>query len=121
VSIAEEIVASVTDDGLLAAGRPVLVMLSGGRDSTCLLDVAVTVAGTPAVSALHVNYGLRNAAEADEQHCRSLCERLGVGLDVTHPGTPAASKPSSVTEATISSAILTPAPQRAPGTARWAR
>jgi tRNA(Ile)-lysidine synthase len=89
VSIAEEIVASVTDDGLLAAGRPVLVMLSGGRDSTCLLDVAVTVAGTPAVSALHVNYGLRNAAEADEQHCRSLCERLGVGLDVTHPGTPA--------------------------------
>jgi tRNA(Ile)-lysidine synthase len=88
VSVAEEILAAVRDEGLLALGRPVLVMLSGGRDSTCLLDVAVTVAGTPAVTALHVNYGLRDAAEADEQHCRSLCERLGVELAVTRPGAP---------------------------------
>jgi tRNA(Ile)-lysidine synthase len=34
------------------------------------------------VAALHVNYGLRAAAEQDEAHCRALCERLGVGLTV---------------------------------------
>ena len=28
-----------------AAGRPVVVLLSGGRDSTCLLDLAVAIAG----------------------------------------------------------------------------
>ena len=88
MSVAEEIVASVREEGLLTPGRPVLVMLSGGRDSTCLLDVAVTVAGTPAASALHVNYGLRDAAQADEQHCRSLCKRLGVELAVTRPTRP---------------------------------
>jgi tRNA(Ile)-lysidine synthase len=78
---------AVREGGLLAAGRPVLVMLSGGRDSTCLLDLAVRVSpGT--VAALHVNYGLRDAAAGDERHCAGLCERLGVGLEVRRPQRP---------------------------------
>jgi tRNA(Ile)-lysidine synthase len=65
--------------GLVAAGEPLLVMLSGGADSTCLLDVAVTLGAR--VTALHVNYGLRGAeSDGDEEHCRVLCERLGVPL-----------------------------------------
>ncbi|MBW3653369.1 MAG: tRNA lysidine(34) synthetase TilS [Actinobacteria bacterium] len=68
--------------GLLAAQEPVVVLLSGGRDSVCLLDLAARLAGPRAVSALHVNYGLRAAAGADEAFCRSLCERLGVALVV---------------------------------------
>ena len=35
-------------------------MLSGGRDSVCLLDLAVRLLGAEAVTALHVNYGLRD-------------------------------------------------------------
>jgi tRNA(Ile)-lysidine synthase len=66
--------------GLLAPGAPVVVLLSGGRDSVCLLDVAVRLAGPAAVSALHVNYGLRDAAGGDEELCRALCARLGVEL-----------------------------------------
>ena len=76
--------ARVGEGGLLAAGVPVLAMFSGGRDSTCLLDVAVALLGPGAVRALHVNYGLRAAAAEDERHCRSVCERLGVELHV-HP------------------------------------
>jgi tRNA(Ile)-lysidine synthase len=72
--------------GLLAPGRPVVVLLSGGRDSTCLLDLAVRIGGE--VSALHVNYGLRDAAEDDERHCRELCERLGARLAVRRPRPP---------------------------------
>jgi tRNA(Ile)-lysidine synthase len=67
---------------LLERGRPVVVLLSGGRDSVCLLDVAVALAGPGGVRALHVNYGLREAAEGDEAHCRALCGELGVPLDV---------------------------------------
>ena len=78
----------VTADGLLAPSRSVVVMYSGGRDSTCLLDLAVRIAGAPPVSALHVNYGLRAAADADERHCAELCERLGVRLDVCRPVRP---------------------------------
>ncbi len=67
---------------LLPAEKPVVVLLSGGRDSVCLLDVAVRLAGPQAVTALHVNYGLRDASGADESFCRELCEQLGVKLDV---------------------------------------
>ena len=66
--------------GLVREGEPLLVMLSGGADSVCLLDVAVEVGAR--VSALHVNYGLRPEAAGDEAHCRALCERLGVRLHV---------------------------------------
>jgi tRNA(Ile)-lysidine synthase len=78
----------VAATGLLPSGQPVVVLLSGGRDSVCLLDVAVRLAGPHAVSALHVNYGLRNAANADEAFCRELCERLGVALEVQRTARP---------------------------------
>ena len=40
------------------------------------------------MSALHVNYGLRDEAGDDEQLCRELCERLGVGLTVESVSAP---------------------------------
>ncbi len=83
--------ARVRDDGLLASGRPVVVLLSGGRDSTCLLDLAVRVAGTGAVTALHVNYGIRASAGEDELHCHELCASLGVELGVCRPPGPPSS------------------------------
>jgi tRNA(Ile)-lysidine synthase len=78
----------VQAERLLVEGRPVVVLLSGGRDSTCLLDLAVRISGADAVCALHVNYGLRDAADHDEEHCRRLCERLGVPLEVEQPRRP---------------------------------
>jgi tRNA(Ile)-lysidine synthase len=74
--------------GLSARGKSVVVMLSGGRDSVCLLDVAVAVRGVAEVSALHVNYGLRREADGDERHCATLCEQLGVGLTIHREGRP---------------------------------
>lgn len=63
-----------------------LALLSGGRDSVCLVDTLV--ARGEDVAALHVNYGLRAEADADEALCRDLCERLGVPLHVHRPGPP---------------------------------
>ena len=79
----------VREDGLLAPGRPVLVLLSGGRDSTCLLDLAVRVAGSSAVTALHANYGIRASADEDERHCHEVCASIGVRLEVHRPARPA--------------------------------
>jgi tRNA(Ile)-lysidine synthase len=76
--------------------RPVLAMYSGGRDSTCLLDVAVALLGRESVSALHVNYGLRETADADERHCAELCERLGVELRVVRAGGRTDSEPGNL-------------------------
>ncbi len=110
--VAQQVLESVREGGLLApddrtpvrdggrvGGRPILVMLSGGRDSTCLLDVAVALLGADAVSALHVNYGLREQAGDDERHCAAFCRQLGVELHVVHadprqaPGAPATRQP----------------------------
>jgi tRNA(Ile)-lysidine synthase len=78
----------VREEGLLAAGRPVVVLLSGGRDSTCLLDVVVRVTGASAVTALHVNYGIRESAGGDDRHCHELCASVGVALEVRRPRPP---------------------------------
>jgi tRNA(Ile)-lysidine synthase len=63
-----------------------VVMLSGGRDSVCLLHM--TVASGAPVTALHVNYGLRPDADADEAFCRELCASLDVPLHVVRAGEP---------------------------------
>jgi tRNA(Ile)-lysidine synthase len=68
--------------GLVVAGEPLLVMLSGGADSVCLLDIAIELEA--GVSALHVNHGLRGAeSEEDARFCR---ERLRAEV-VDAPGT----------------------------------
>ncbi len=79
---------AVRAGGLLQPGTPVVAMLSGGRDSVCLLDLAVRVLGADAVVALHVNYGLRDDSDADEDHCLALCERLGARLEIKRPRRP---------------------------------
>src|SRR5438067_455934 len=79
---------AVRDGGLLAPPEPVVAMLSGGRDSVCLLDVAVAERSARTVSAVHVNYGLREQADADERHCAALCDALGVGLRVVRERRP---------------------------------
>jgi tRNA(Ile)-lysidine synthase len=84
--MAEQLLDRVRATGLLGAGDDVLVLLSGGRDSVCLLDVAVELGC--AARALHVNYGLRAEADDDEAHCRALCERLGVALAVHRASRP---------------------------------
>jgi tRNA(Ile)-lysidine synthase len=85
---AEELLERVVAGGLIATPAPLVVMVSGGRDSVCLLDLAVRARPPREVTALHVNYGLREEADADERHCAELCERLGVALEAERPQRP---------------------------------
>jgi tRNA(Ile)-lysidine synthase len=87
----DRVLEQVRAGGLLPAGGSAVVLLSGGRDSVCLLDVVVRVGGDAGrVSAVHVNYGLRDEAGDDERHCVELCERLGVALTIERPRRPEA-------------------------------
>jgi tRNA(Ile)-lysidine synthase len=86
--VEREIRNAVATAGLLEPQRPLIAMISGGRDSTCLLDVAVSLLGAGVVRALHVNFGLRAEADGDERHCAQLCARLGVPLEVARAGAP---------------------------------
>ena len=68
------------ESGLLRPGEPLLVMLSGGGDSVALLDIAIRLGAS--VTALHVNYGLREGAQDDEEFVRELAGRMDVPLHV---------------------------------------
>jgi tRNA(Ile)-lysidine synthase len=89
---AAAIEAAVRAEGLLEPGRATVVLLSGGRDSVCLLDLAVRIAGPGAVAALHVDYGLRPESGADADHCAALCDALGIALHVRRAGAPAGNR-----------------------------
>jgi tRNA(Ile)-lysidine synthase len=86
--IGDELLQRVEAGGLIAGPAPLVALLSGGRDSVCTLDLAVRARGVEAVTALHVDYGLREEAGGDERHCVELCERLGVALEVERPRRP---------------------------------
>jgi tRNA(Ile)-lysidine synthase len=66
--------------------EPLLVLVSGGGDSVALLDLAVRAGAS--VSALHVNYGLREGASGDEELVRQLCDSLDVPLFVERVALP---------------------------------
>lgn len=69
------------------AGRPLLLALSGGADSTALA-LALNRLGLP-LRACHVNHGQRaESADADEEFCRELCGRLGIKLHVVKASLP---------------------------------
>jgi tRNA(Ile)-lysidine synthase len=75
--------------GLVEPDARHVVLVSGGRDSVCLLDVIAQICGSAALCALHVNYGLRGeASDGDERHVRMLCERAQIELVVHHAAPP---------------------------------
>jgi tRNA(Ile)-lysidine synthetase-like protein len=71
----------IREHDLIPAGGEVVCLVSGGADSTCLWHVLRELGY--AVSALHVNHGLRGAeSEADARFCRDV-----LGADIVEaPG-----------------------------------
>ncbi|HLI32812.1 MAG TPA: tRNA lysidine(34) synthetase TilS [Solirubrobacteraceae bacterium] len=69
--------------GLRAGAPPLVVMISGGRDSVCLLDALARSGCAARMHALHVNYGLRGSeCEEDERLCVELCAQRAVPITV---------------------------------------
>jgi len=61
------------------------IAFSGGLDSTVLLHLLAHLAkhhSLPALSAIHIHHGLQAAADAWPAHCQSVCDALGVSLQV---------------------------------------
>jgi tRNA(Ile)-lysidine synthase len=108
--VSERVLEAVRAGGLLGRPEPLVAMLSGGRDSTCLLDLAVAIRPAGGVRALHVNYGLRAQADAEQEHCAALCARLGVALEVVRAGADAPAMPAPA----WTQCAQDPAPSEAP-------
>ncbi|AFT86375.1 tRNA lysidine(34) synthetase TilS [Paraburkholderia phenoliruptrix] len=64
--------------GALSADARIGIALSGGVDSSVLLDAAVRVAGVSRCVALHVHHGLSPNADAWLAHCEAFARERGV-------------------------------------------
>src|ERR1700733_188939 len=79
----ELVLERIRESELIEPGVPLVVLVSGGRDSLCLLDALVTICGAGTLEALHVNYGLRGEdSDADELRVRELCDGYGLRCSV---------------------------------------
>ena len=76
---------AVRESGLIAEGTTGIVLASGGADSAATVAALVEVVGPGALTALHLNYGLRPDSVSDEETVRELSARLGVELEVERP------------------------------------
>ncbi len=82
----EKLRESVEASDLVDAASDGVVMVSGGADSACAAAGLAQVVGPEKLHALHVNYGLRPEADADEQTARRLCAALRMDLHVERVG-----------------------------------
>ncbi len=76
---------AVRESGLIAEGSSGIVLVSGGADSTATAAALVEVLGPTQLSALHLNYSLREDSDRDEETVGELCSKLGIELEVERP------------------------------------
>jgi tRNA(Ile)-lysidine synthase len=76
---------AVRESGLVPEGSRGIVLVSGGADSAASAAGLVEVLVPGAVTALHLNYGLRPDSDLDEDAVRELSAKLGIELEVERP------------------------------------
>jgi len=77
----QKVLATIRTERLIEQGEGVVVGLSGGPDSVCLIHVLRSLSEVLQIKlyAVHINHMLRGGeAKADEQYASELCRDLGI-------------------------------------------
>ena len=83
--LVDEAAGAIARHGMLQGGEAVLVGLSGGPDSVCLLHLLhrLKIRFRLTLHAVYVDHNLRpGETPAERDFCRGLCESLGAGFTV---------------------------------------
>lgn len=97
----EDVLSVIKKYNMLENCDRIVVGLSGGADSVCLLSVLNSLKAEYGFSlvAAHINHGIRGAeAQRDEESCKRLCESLNVPLEILHADIPTLSKQQGIGE-----------------------
>lgn len=77
----------IDDYGMIMPGEHIIVGVSGGADSMCLLEVLRRFAEKESwkITAVHVHHGIRGQeADEDEQFVEQFCRQRGVSYESRH-------------------------------------
>ena len=83
VGMTDKVRRFIEDNALLKQGDRVIVALSGGADSVCLLDILVSLKELLGIDifAAHFNHCIRGEeADRDEAFVRDICDKLAISL-----------------------------------------
>lgn len=97
----EDVLSVIKKYNMLENCDRIVVGLSGGADSVCLLSVLNSLKAEYGflLVAAHINHGIRGAeAQRDEENCKRLCESLNVPLEILHADIPTLSKQQGIGE-----------------------
>lgn len=92
---------TIENYNMLRRGDTIIVGISGGADSVCLLSVLLSLREELELNivAVHVNHGIRGEeALRDESFVKKLCEASGVSVAVCKENVPEYAKKNSLTE-----------------------
>jgi tRNA(Ile)-lysidine synthase len=83
MALPEKAASTIKKHSMLSGGETVLVGLSGGPDSVCLLSVLKMLPLGLRLHALYIDHGLRpEETPAEKDFCRSLCRGMDVPFSV---------------------------------------
>ena len=97
----EKVLNYIKEKNMIKPKDTVVVGLSGGADSVCLLTILSGLRSQLEISikAIHVNHGIRKeAACEDEEFSRKLCEKLGIDFESYKKDIPSISRENHETE-----------------------
>lgn len=100
-TVTDKVEQTISRYDLISEGARVLVAVSGGADSVCLLHLLAGMRDMRKYKlfAAHLNHGIRGSeADRDEKYVRALCESLSVRLYAEHADIPTIAKESGLSE-----------------------
>ena len=100
-SLSEQVKSNILNKGLLEHGNKIIVGVSGGPDSVCLLKVLLEIKDEFKLTliAVHVNHGLRGPeADHDQSYVEELCKEWDIPVKTYFADIKALSKKMGVSE-----------------------
>ena len=95
----DKIKAVIKENELLKDGDRVVVGVSGGADSVCLLLVLKEIMPPECITAVHINHGIRgDEATRDEDFVLKLCKRLEIRLEIRRLDVPLFARDNKISE-----------------------
>lgn len=95
----DKIKAVIKENELIKEGERVVVGVSGGADSVCLLLVLKEIMPPKCITAVHINHGIRgDEAARDEDFVLQLCKRQDIRLEIRRLDVPLFARENKISE-----------------------